>query len=162
MATPADTRIRQLRRQTRLVMGRPTKYTPKLGSRICRQITEGIPVRRICSTVGISVSTLFLWLETHADFSEQYARAREVQAQVIADEILEIADTPLIGEKVKEGKDGTEIITGDNVDRSKLKVDARKWVAAKLLPKKYGDLRQVEHSGTITLETLICGDSASD
>jgi hypothetical protein len=86
-----------------------------------------------------AVPTIFDWLEDHEEFSKQYARARRVQAEVCADEIIELADTPNIGVRIKDGPKGREVVRGDNVERSKLRVDARKWNAAKLLPKKYGN-----------------------
>jgi hypothetical protein len=90
-----------------------------------------------------AVSTVFKWLKEHKEFSEQYARAREIQAELLADDIIELADKPLIGKKERTGTDKAgqpigETTVGDCVERSKLMVEARKWVAVKLLPKKYG------------------------
>jgi hypothetical protein len=73
------------------------------------------------------MSTLFRWLADDEVFREQYARAKEVQAELMADEIISIAD-------------GNDDVRGNvDVQRDRLRVDARKWVAAKLLPKKYGE-----------------------
>ena len=79
----------------------------------------------------------------HEDFMDQYARAREAQAEARADEIVDIADDGS-GDFTTD-KDGKEIVSHENVQRSRLRVDARKWVAAKLLPKKYGD--RLQHTG---------------
>ena len=88
-----------------------------------------------------SVPAIFRWMEANEDFRKQYARARQVQAEVYADEIVELANTPNVGIRVKQStKNGREVIRGDNVERSKLQVDARKWVSSKLLPKKYGNV----------------------
>ena len=87
-----------------------------------------------------------LWLDgAHPDFSEQYARAREAQADKLAEEILAIADdgrsdTYLDGE-------GNEKTDSEVIQRSKLRVEARKWLASKMAPKKYGDKIQAEHTG---------------
>ena len=123
--------------------GRPTDYSPQVDSRICKLIVEGKSLRTICKMPGMPVlGTIFVWLTKHEDFKEHYARARELQAEIYADEIVELSDNPLIGKKVTKGKRGNrnvnETVVGDNVERSKLQVDARKWVAVKLLPKKYG------------------------
>ena len=96
-----------------------------------------------------SIQTIFNWLHRKPSFFALYARAREIQAEVLADDIVATADAALIGNKTKQskGKDGkiqAEVFTGDNVERSKLMVDARKWVASKLLPKKFGDRSQFE------------------
>jgi hypothetical protein len=57
----------------------------------------------------------------------------------------------LLLRKVKETKDGTFKEKGDMVDRSRLQIDARKWILSKLLPKKYGDKVEHEHSGGVTV-----------
>ena len=81
----------------------------------------------------------------HPDFSERYARARERQADFLAAQVVEIADTVREGKKVRiSQKDGTTEEHGDMVDRSRLMMDARKWLASKLAPKKYGDKLQLE------------------
>ena len=83
---------------------------------------------------------------------EQYARARESQADAIFDEILAIADTPMVGEKRKVKEDGSvEIQTGDMIEHRRLQVDARKWMAGKLRPKKYGDKLDIEASVGLTV-----------
>lgn len=96
-----------------------------------------------------AISTVFRWLRLEEGFSDQYARAKEEQADTLADEIVEIADE-------REGKaitaDGAEVaVVFDStaVARNRLRVDARKWVAAKLKPKKYGEKQAIEHSGTV-------------
>ena len=78
--------------------------------------------------------------ESHP-FSDKYARAREIQAEIRADELLDIADDATNDYMAREAKSGKTFIVADheNIQRSKLRVDTRKWIAAKLLPKKYGD-----------------------
>lgn len=156
-------------------IGRPSKYAKELAEEICLQIsTTSKGLNAICKEQEISPSSVYLWLIEHKDFSENYARAREQQADLLADEIIEIADTCKIGSKTKETKDGTFKETGDMVDRSRLMVDARKWKASKLAPKKYGDKseQEIKHSGSLMLpdlsklsyeqlKELTRGDSAS-
>jgi len=96
-----------------------------------------------------SPTTVLRWLKDNKSFRLQYACAKEAQADFLADEIREIADNELVGEVTKITKDGTFTETGDNVQRSKLMVDTRKWLMSKLLPKKYGDRTAIEHSGEI-------------
>jgi hypothetical protein len=83
------------------------------------------------------------WIEAHPDFRNQYARAREAQADRMAEEILEIADDGRNDTYTDE--DGNERTNQEIVARSRLRVDARKWLAAKMAPKKYGD--KIEHVG---------------
>lgn len=129
--------------------GRPSKYSIELADQICEAISSSSKgLHAICKDSDLfpSPSTIYLWLSDHKDFLDKYTRAREEQADLLADEIIQIAD------------DGTNdymtIIKGDieyNVEdrevtnRSKLRVDARKWKASKLAPKKYGD--KIELSG---------------
>jgi hypothetical protein len=105
--------------------GRPTKYSRKLAMKICRRIaTSKDALTEILETAGMpSYSTVMLWKQIYPDFSDMYARAREDQADFIADETLQIADSA----------------TPDDVNVARLRVDARKWKAAKMRPKVYGE-----------------------
>lgn len=77
-----------------------------------------------------------------------YARAREDQADTLADQIIEIADTPMLGIKTKTDEEGNvETTQGDMIEHRRLQVDARKWIAAKLKPRKYGERLNTEHTG---------------
>ena len=68
-----------------------------------------------------------------------YNYAREIRADVLFEEIIEIADQTESGETIEESEKGIKKITGDMIRHRQLKVDARKWVVSKMLPKKYGD-----------------------
>lgn len=136
--------------------GRPTKYTPELFDEICEKIANSdLGLVYICEHKGLNAKTFYDWLKEDVELSNKYVRAREMQAEFLADQILAIAD------------DGTndfmKIVKGDmeyNVEdrevtnRSKLRVDARKWLASKLLPKKYGDKVQTELSGSLEVKQI--------
>lgn len=110
--------------------GRPSSYTEKIGDEICERLSEGESLRKICLSPNMpNKATVFRWLVANETFRDQYARAREVQADVLADEIIDIADG-----KRAEYENGEA-----DVQRDRLAMDARKWVAAKLKPKVYGD-----------------------
>lgn len=105
-----------------------------------------------------AASTVFGWLagsnEKLRPFMEQYARAREMQADCLVDEILEISDdgTNDWMERRSEDEKGAGvgtgwILNGEHVQRSRLRVDSRKWFASKVFPKKYGDKIQAEVTG---------------
>jgi hypothetical protein len=82
--------------------------------------------------------------------SDIYELGKEFQADFMADEIIEIADDDANDYVENLDKDGKCIgykVDGEAIQRSRLRVDARKWVAAKLRPKKYGDKQQLQHSG---------------
>jgi hypothetical protein len=111
-------------------MARPTKYTQELADEICRRIMDGESLRGICESQDIpDRSTVHLWLATNSQFSDQYARAKEEQADTLADDMQFIADT------VQPDRDA--------VAKARLQIDTRKWSASKLKPKKYGDKMQL-------------------
>lgn len=135
-------------------MPRQPKYTDKLGKEICALLMEGLSLRSICRMDKMPTkTTICRWLadpEKYRNFCDQYARARRVQAELMADEILDIADDASNDYMERKDKDGNIIgwqTNGESVQRSKLRVDARKWVASKLLPKKYGDKNTNEITG---------------
>jgi hypothetical protein len=116
-------------------------------------MSEGESVREICADLKDfgcpSAATFHARVLDDKEFSERYARARILQAEAWADKIYAEATRPQIGEKTKTLPDGgVEVTTGDNVDRSRLAVDALKWTLSKLHPKKYGEKTQTEITGT--------------
>jgi hypothetical protein len=119
-------------------MGRPSEYCQEIADAICERISDGESLRAICRDEDMpNKATVFRWLAAYAQFGDQYARAREAQAEALADEIVEIADESSCDTYVDDN--GNQRTNAEVVARSKLRVDARKWVASKLLPKKYGD-----------------------
>lgn len=137
-----------------------SKKSPALLATICERIASGESLRSICSSEGMpAMSAVFTWLSDDDKFQEQYAHAREAQAEAFADEIVAIADEPPNVVPVKGGEEGetTEVqLDGAAIQRQRLRIDARKWVASKLKPKKYGDKVDVEHGGTLTVEVRKC------
>lgn len=126
--------------------GRPTIFNEKLVATICTRISEGESLRGICRDEKMPASsTVFKWLIENDKFSEQYARAREAQADALFEDILAIADDGVNDTQV-DGE-GKVIVNHDHIQRSRLRVDARKWMAGKIAPKKYGDKVQAEVSG---------------
>lgn len=138
--------------------GRPTKYTKELSDEICAEIAMGHSLRTICRDEGIpAVATIFTWLRTYPQFLEQYEKAKEDQSDALAEEMLDIADDGTNDWMLKQNKDGSEYVAlnPEHVQRSRLRVDTRKWISSKLKPKKYGEKTNVEHSGSISLDKLI-------
>lgn len=127
-------------------MARPTDYNQEIADRICEAISEGQSLRAICAADDMPCkASVFRWLTLHPEFSDQYARAREEQAESLADEIVAIADESLNDTYIDQN--GNERVNTEVVARARLRVDARKWVASKLKPKKYGDKVMQELSG---------------
>lgn len=130
--------------------GRPSTYNAEIAQRICERVAEGESVRKICADPDMpGLTAVFSWLNRHEDFAAQYARAKEEQAEKFADEIVEIADETPDLEPVldREGNVVEMKISSAYVSWQKNRVDARKWVASKLKPKKYGDRITSEISG---------------
>ena len=120
-------------------LGAPSTYTPELAAAICEHIAAGKSLRTIAAMDGMPAqSTIMVWLDgKHPDFTEQYARAREAQADKLAEETLLIADES--SQDTYVDADGNVKTNTEAIQRSKLRVDTRKWLASKMAPKKYGD-----------------------
>jgi len=117
--------------------GQLSKYSKEIGDDICVRISEGASLRKISEELGIALRTLFRWFREHEEFCHNYTRAKEEQAELFAEQIIEISDENI--EKDVFGKRDA-----GHVNHNRLRVDARKWVASKLKPKKYGDAIKVE------------------
>lgn len=121
---------------------------------VCVEIEKGRSLRKILKGDDAPISsTVFYELLKDKAKNERYARACEVRADEIFDEIIEIADESNADIIIREGM---PIVVGEAVQRSKLKVDARKWVLAKMQPKKYGDKLDIDH--TVRQEQPLFGN----
>ena len=128
--------------------GRPSVFTEQLFNEICDKIAySDRGLVSICKELNINACTFYDWIGKDNELSNKYARARELQADFIADQIIEISNTPVQGTKTKETERGVEVTTGDMIEHRRLQVDARKWKASKLYPKKYGDKVDVTTDG---------------
>jgi hypothetical protein len=115
-----------------------TKFTetniPELAAEICELISIGYGLKEALETnLKFPKATAFYkWLEKYPDVAYNYMRAREMQQDYEADNIITIADTQA------------------DSNKARVMIDARKWRASKLAPKKYGDKQEIAHSGSIT------------
>ncbi len=129
----------------------PTVYKRKLADTIITGMEDGKSMAEMCRRTGIGGGTFLQWVHKDRDgLSERYARARERQAAVWADEVVGLADSAEADGKMA------------NVELLRHRIDARKWVAAKILSKIYGDKSQQEHSGTLTINIRRFGDNDGD
>lgn len=124
--------------------GRPSSFTQEIADLICEGLAEGHSLRSLCKADNMpNAGTVCRWLATNETFREQYARAREAQAETLFDEMLDIADD---GRNDKyEDENGNVRTDHDVIARSKLRVETRKWMAGKLKPKVYGDKIDLNH-----------------
>lgn len=130
--------------------GRPTIRTEEIIDAILNGIVEGRSLTSILKSDDKfpDYCTFMRWLDKDAELSQKYAKAKEVQADYLAEELLEISD---------DGKnDWMEVhdpdnpgwkFNGEHYQRSRLRVDTRKWIASKLKPKKYGEKIQNQLTG---------------
>ena len=128
----------------------PPKRTPEVEAAILQDVAQGIALVNACKTQGIVTSTFFRWLDSSEQLRNDYMRAREAQADFHASEIVSISDEVEVSQVVTP--DGVVDFKLDAVAvaRNRLRIDARKWVAAKMLPKKYGDRLEIDGNTTVT------------
>lgn len=129
--------------------GRPSGLTQEIADEICERLADGESLRSICEEEGKpSKSMVMRWLRQAEWFRDQYTRAREMQADVLADEILNIADDGR-NDWMERNADGSKgwAENGEALRRSQIRIDARKWMAGKMRPKVYGDKITQEQSG---------------
>ena len=115
-------------------------FRPDIANAICERLAEGESLRKICGPdrdEGFpGQSVVYQWLATNAEFAKQYAHARETQGETYADRA------------VQEALDANDAAIG------RLRMDALKWAASKLAPKKYGDKIETVHSGGVEVTTI--------
>ncbi len=123
---------------------------------ICEQLADGKSLRKAAQAAGVAASSILRECEDDKDFAEQYAAARARGYAWLADEIIQISDDS--SGDLTETEEGFRA-NPEFVARSKLRVDSRKWMLSKMLPKVYGDKIEHEHKGGVTV-TLQSGDEA--
>lgn len=103
--------------------GRPTTYHPQVAGLICRRLVGGMTLDEACALPGLPVSqTVFDWIERYPQFADAYRRARMLQAHRRFDQVWEIA----------------QAATPETAYAARVKIEAARWQAAKLAPKRYG------------------------
>ena len=117
-------------------------YSQETADAICARLVEGLSLRKASAAEGVAPSSVLEWVETNPAFAEQYARARARGYQLLADEIIEISDDSS-GDII--ATEHGEKVDSEFVARSRLRVDSRKWMLAKMLPKVYGEKIEATH-----------------
>src|ERR1017187_8320776 len=131
--------------------GRPPIQTEKIVKTLCERLSIGRSLNSICKDGDMPcITTVMKWLSSDESFAAKYARAREVQAEYLLDELIEIADTPKLGIKTVTKDSGVETTEGDMIEHRRLQVDVRKWAIARMYPRKYNErLMQEKESGEL-------------
>ena len=129
-------------------------YTPELAEQILERVSHGQGIKTICRDEGMpSYGAVQKWIATdHDGFGSRYAGARVRGIEALADELLEIADDGVNDTYV--GEDGERRTDHDVIARSRLRVDTRKWLLSKLLPKQYGDRVDLAHTVNMDLSSM--------
>ena len=134
------------------------KYSDELVHIIIDKIRNGLSVKKICAELNISLTTFFTWRREHDAFRTLYDQAREDQVRLMVDEIAEIADES--SNDWVEGKNGETRLNSEAVQRSRLRIESRKWLATVFAPKDFAPKPSGEGSGntlTIKVENNIDG-----
>ena len=127
--------------------GRPSIYTQELADRICAELALGKSMRTVLKAEGMpSMDTVFRWLREKPEFSEHYVKAKAESADALVEEMIDIADSGTNDwmENNDPNNPGYRV-NGEHIQRSRLRVDTRKWIAAKLKPRKYGEKLDMNH-----------------
>lgn len=134
-------------------MKAPVPYTPELAEMILVKLAEGKSLRSICKGPGVpSAPSVRDWVNADPVFAEQYVRARAEGLEQWAEEIVDISDDATGDYALDDaGKPIPGAVNSEHIQRSKLRVDSRKWLLSKLVPKIYGDKQVIEHQGEIKL-----------
>ena len=138
--------------------GRPSEYTEEKGLAICLRIAEGESLRSVCRDEEMPEKcTVLRWLARYPEFRSHYAQSKIDGAEALAEELFEIADDGTNDWMELTDSDDNPYgykANGEHIQRSKLRIDTRKWYLAKIMPKKYGDRIHTEHSGSIQYSDL--------
>lgn len=138
-------------------IGRPSLYSQKMADEICKRITEGLSLRKVCLAPDMpSIGTVCRWLSEgdKKSFQEQYARACEIRTDVMAEELMDLHEkawVPVEIEGVPLVIDGKPVMTINQSSAAavRLEADNKKWLMAKMKPKKYGDKVDLNHGGQV-------------
>ena len=105
---------------------------------VCALLEDGKSLRAACRDLDLSPRTILDWTKANEAFTTQYMRAREVGYKLLADELVDIADEKEVQVRY-DGEDMTLDLSPTAIARNRLRVDTRKWMLSKMLPKIYGD-----------------------
>ena len=109
---------------------------------ICDSVSNGIATRNAILKNKIPFKTFYEWIDADGIKSKQYTRATELRAELMADELMTISDST--ADDIITDERGNEIINHNVIQRDKLRIDTRKWLMSKMMPKKYGENKSLD------------------
>ena len=125
----------------------PVQYSEAIAQYILLKVSEGLSLRSVCAEDGMpDVSSFLAWTRNNEVLAQQYAHACLLKAQVWADEIMDISDDSSNDYIEREDKDGRmqTVFDGENMKRTQLRVDTRKWYLSKIMPKQFGEAQMLK------------------
>ena len=132
------------------------KRTPEAEDEIITRLAAGETLRAICRDAHVpSRDAVSSWCTADPDgFGARYSKARELGAHEVADEVIEIADDARRDLLERKDANGDTVYVTDRevIERSRIKIDARKWYLSKLFPRQFGD--RLSHDGSLTVSSL--------
>lgn len=148
--------------------GSGSKYTEEIAEEICALVADGVNLRRVCRMDGMpSWRTVYDWVVDKPDFATRLARARDLGYDALAEEALEIANTPHLGQKkvfssgAGEDEDSMTVTEDDMLGHRKLQIETRLKLLAVWNPKKYGNKVQLggDPESPIKIEAQVEADN---
>jgi len=130
--------------------------------KVAKQILERVMLSQGIAEIGRDPNmpdkaTIFRWLADNDDFCDRYTRAKAVCADHMEEEILDIADNSANDYMERQNADGTtyEVVNSEHINRSRLRIESRKWLMSKLKPKKYGDRVNLDHGAQSSFSDMM-------
>ncbi len=142
--------------------GRPTVYSDEMADLICTRLGDGESLSQICRDDFIpDRRTIVRWaIQDINGFNGKYTAARDIALDIMADEVLEIADNPHFVTEESVGPNGATITKTESYQHRRLRFDARRWYLSKLAPKRYGDKLETTHRGDAEAPIVISQSDA--
>lgn len=143
------------------------KYTPSerelLFKRVIKELQNGRSLRELLRDSGMpSRTALYSWLDKDEKYQERFARAQEIGDDVLFEETIDIARTPMVGETEEIGPNGVTIKRGDMLGHRKLLIETIDKVLARRNPRKYGNKLDVTSDGKAFAVPAIIGMSITN
>lgn len=133
----------------------PTEYSEEVFDTILLRLADGESLNRICRDKDMpGRSNVYMWIINDDRLRDKYVRAREIQAEVLVDEIMDIADDATNDYVTETRDDGStyQVVDHDHIQRTRVRIDARKWYAGKVKPKKYGESATLDVGEGVTIK----------
>jgi predicted secreted protein len=126
---------------------KPKRSREEVMTDLCELLAAGASLQAACLKItDVKSHTVLGWVERYPPLRDQYMQARARGYQLLADEIVAISDETEVKARYNEDEVTLEL-DSTAIARNRLRVDTRKWMLSKMLPKVYGDKVTNEHTG---------------